>query len=282
MKKLLIVTDLDASFIDENYEYADAKEAVDQLMRLGFPLVFNSSKTLIECAALAAELNLNTPQIAENGGIISVPHDSELSSLCEPTSEEHWESQNNSKTLITGLSVEYILAEAHNAREENAYAFEGFSDWSYEELASKTGLTHDAANLAKQRHVSEPIIWSDTAERWENFQSLMQAKGIRTLRGGKFIHLMGPSDKADGLRVTKQLYEKKYPDTEWITVALGDSANDKSMLDSADIAVLIPHADGPKIQVDGNHVIHAKYPASKGWNDAVLTLLSTFNTDNTL
>jgi mannosyl-3-phosphoglycerate phosphatase len=275
MKKLLIITDLDASFIDENYEYSDALEAVEQLSHLGFPLVFNSSKTLIECAALAKELELSTPLIAENGGIIAVPHHSELSPLCKPSDELPWESQEKSTTLVTGLSREYILSEAHQAREENGYSFEGFSDWTHEELAAKTGLTQDAAILAKRRHVSEPILWEDTEERWEDFQSQMQAKGIRTLRGGKFIHLMGPSDKADGLRVTKQLYQQKYPETEWITVALGDSANDQSMLESADIAIVIPHPNGAQIQVNNTHVIHAKYPASKGWNDSILKLLST-------
>ena len=278
MKKLLIITDLDASFIDENYEYTDALEAVGQLSKLGFPLVFNSSKTLIECAALAKELQLTTPLIAENGGIIAVPHDSELSPLsplCQPSAQLAWEPKDESTTLITGLSREYILTAAHRAREENGYSFEGFSDWTHEELSIKTGLSHDAAKLAMQRHVSEPILWKDTAERWEDFQSQMQVKGIRTLQGGKFIHLMGPSDKADGLRVTKQLYEKKYPETQWVTVALGDSANDQSMLESADIAIVIPHANGAQIQVNSTDTIHAKYPASKGWNDSILKLLST-------
>ena len=275
MKKLLIITDLDASFIDESYAYTEALEAVEQITDLGFPLVFNSSKTLIECSSLADELKLTTPQIAENGGIIAVPHDSELSSLCETSDTEKWESHEGAKTLITGLSREFILKEAHQAREEHGYAFEGFSDWTAEELSSKTGLALTAAELAKQRHVSEPIIWSDTQERWEDFQSQMQAKGIRTLRGGKFIHLMGPSDKADGLRVTKQLYQKKYPDTKWVTVALGDSANDQSMIEAADVGIVIPHADGLHIEPSGKHIIHARYPASKGWNDSMLHLLST-------
>ncbi|MBT8044336.1 MAG: HAD hydrolase family protein [Verrucomicrobiae bacterium] len=275
MKKLLIITDVDASFIDENYEYTEALEAVQQLAQLDFPLVFNSSKTLIECADLAKELQLTTPRIAENGGIISVPHDSELSGLCKPSSTEAWEPQQQSMTLVTGLSGEFILNEAHQARDQHGYAFEGFSDWSCEELSKITGLTHDAAKSAKQRHVSEPILWNDTSERWVDFQSQMQAKGIRTLRGGQFIHLMGPSDKSCGLRVVRRLYKKKYPHEDWITVAIGDSANDKSMLESADIGILIPHADGPQIKVSGDHVIHAKYPSSRGWNDAMLHLLST-------
>lgn len=276
MNKLLIVTDLDASFIDENYQFTDALEALEQLSRLGFPLVFNSSKTLDELRTLAQQLQLTTPLIAENGGIIAVPHDSELSALCESSQQQTWEHHEGYNSLITGLSREYILNQAHQAREKHGYAFEGFSDWSDEEVSNKTGLSLADARMAKQRHVSEPILWQDTASHWDIFSSLMLSKGIRSLRGGRFIHLMGPPDKADGLEVTRQLYEKRFPETQWTTVAIGDSANDKSMLESADIAIVIPHPNGIQIQISATHVTYAKYPASKGWNDSLLNLLSTY------
>ncbi|MEC8209166.1 MAG: mannosyl-3-phosphoglycerate phosphatase, partial [Verrucomicrobiota bacterium] len=55
--------------------------------------------------------------------------------------------------------------------------------------------------------------------------------------------------------------------------ALGDSANDTAMLEAADIAVVIPHADGAHISPKAPRVIHASFPASKGWNAAILLLL---------
>jgi len=275
MKKLIIITDLDASLIDENYQFTDALEAIYQLSTLGFPLILNSSKTLIEMQYLAQELQLTTPLIAENGGIIAVPHRSELSALCKPSAQQAWEHYEEYNTLITGLPREYILSQAHKAREEYGYAFEGFRDWSDEEVSQKTGLTPAAAHRAKQRHVSEPILWQDTDDRWESFSSSMLSKGIRTLRGGKFIHLMGAADKADGLNVTRQLYEKQFPETQWTTVALGDSANDQSMLEAADIGIVIPHTQGIQLHITAPHVTHAKHPASKGWNDAILNLIST-------
>ncbi|MFK7910868.1 MAG: HAD-IIB family hydrolase [Akkermansiaceae bacterium] len=275
MKKLLIVTDLDASFIDENYQFSEALEAVEKMKALGFPLVFNSSKTLAELKSLAEELQLTTPLIAENGGIIAVPLDSEVSELCELSEQQAWKTQGEYKTLITGLSREYILEQAHQAREEHGYAFEGFDDWSDEELSAKTGLSLSEASMAKQRDVSEPILWQDSEERWETFSSFLKSKGIRALRGGRFIHLMGYADKADGLNVTRRLYENRFPEAQWISVAIGDSANDQSMLESADIAIVIPHSDGFKIQVQAPQVIQAKHPASKGWNDAVLDLISS-------
>lgn len=277
MKKLLIVTDLDASFIDENYQYSEAQEAIDTLKKLGFPLVFNSSKTLVECESLANELELDTPRIAENGGIIAVPKSSEVSSVCTPSDEHDWKDEGHYQTLITGLSRDFILRQAHKARKEHGYDFTGFDDWSPEELSEITGLTNDDAILAKQRHVSEPILWQDSNANWHQFSAQMEAKWIRTLKGGKFIHLMGPSDKADGLKVIKQIYEARYPEVDWITVALGDSDNDSEMLKNADKGILIPHADGPKIEIPEStpNITLAKYPASKGWNNAVLELIAS-------
>lgn len=275
MRKLMIVTDLDASFIDENYQYTDAMEAVEKLSELGFPLVFNSSKTLDEMQALAKELQLTTPLIAENGGIIAVPHDSELSLLCKPSGHQDWKHHEDYHTLNIGLSREYILKHAHAARDANNYDFCGFTDLSETEVSKLTGLAIPDARKAKLRYVTEPILWNDTAEHWEHFSALMQSMGIRALKGGQFIHLMGPSDKADGLQATRQLYEKGHPQIDWTTVALGDSPNDQSMLESADIAVIIPHKGGARLKVNSPNIIHAKYPASKGWNDAILNLIST-------
>ena len=272
MKKLLIVTDLDASFIDDNYQYSEATEAIRQLKAQGYPLVFNSSKTLLEIQSLAQELELTTPLIAENGGIVAVPEMSEVANYCEA---EGWQHESGYHTLITGLSLDYILKHAHTARTENDYLFSGFSDMTEQEISSITGLTQTEAYLAKQRHVSEPILWQDSDQRWEQFSSFLHSKGIRTLRGGRFIHLMGPADKADGLNVTHQLYQQCYPEIKWTTVALGDSANDQSMLEDADIAIAIPHSDGFHIDAKSKHIIQAQYPASRGWNDSILKLLST-------
>lgn len=272
MKKLLIITDLDASFIDDNYQYTEAADAIERLRALDYPLIFNSSKTLAEIQSLAKELDVTTPIIAENGGIIAVPHTSDLAPFCDSS---EWQSDEKYKTLITGLSRDYILTHAHSAHAEHGYLFTGFSDMLDKELSSITGLTKDEAHMAKQRNVSEPILWQDTPERWSTFCTFLESKGIRTLRGGRFIHLMGPADKADGLHATCALYQKCYPDIKWTSVALGDSANDQSMLEAADIGIIIPHADGVKVQASGTHISQAKYPASKGWNDSILKLLTT-------
>ncbi len=276
MKKLLIVTDLDATFIDDDYQYADAIEALLLLSARGYPLVFNSSKTFSELKDLADQLKLHTPIIAENGGIIAVPDSFSLPEPSIDSKHHRWERRDGYQTLVTGLSREVILQHAHAARTEQAYLFAGFNDWSDAEVAARTGLSQAEASMANQRHVSEPIIWQDTEQRWNDFHAAMQSQGIRALRGGRFIHLMGQADKADGLRAVQELYSQKEPETQWTTVALGDSPNDQAMLEAADIPVVIPHSEGPRLQVGTRHVMYADYPASKGWNDAMLRILSSF------
>jgi mannosyl-3-phosphoglycerate phosphatase len=87
---------------------------------------------------------------------------------------------------------------------------------------------------------------------------------------------MGTVDKADGLRSALNHYRVKEPATEWIVVALGDSANDVEMLEAAHIAVVVPHADGPHIFPKAPKILHAPFPASRGWNDAIFSILNDF------
>ena len=74
-KKLLVVTDLDGTFLDHRYNWDEAKPAVARLRELGLPLVLNSSKTVAEMEDLAMELGLQSPLVAENGGLLAIPND---------------------------------------------------------------------------------------------------------------------------------------------------------------------------------------------------------------
>lgn len=259
-KKLLFVTDLDASFLNHDYTWAEAEPAVEQLKDLGCPLVLNSSKTVAEMEALAKELELDSPIVAENGGLLAIRGE-----WAGDYSIEH-----------TGISRHEILDAAHRLRAQFGYRFEGFADWSDQEVAERTGLSIPEAQRAHARMATEPLVWNDTEPNRNSFMEELSGKGIRMLRGGRFWHLMGTVDKADGLNSALQYYRQKEPNVDWTVAALGDSSNDLKMLEAADIAVVIPHADGPHITPDAPRTIVAAAPASKGWNDSVLSLLNEF------
>lgn len=259
-RKLLFVTDLDATFLDHSYSWAQAAPAILRLRKLGLPLVLNSSKTLAEMEDLAKQLDLDSPIVAENGGLLAIRK----------------ERPGDYQVEINGMARSEILLAAHDLRRQMGYQFAGFADWSDQELAERTGLSMPQAQRSRSRLATEPISWNDTESHRFAFAEALATKGIRMLRGGRFWHLMGDADKADGSAAALKFYQDREPDVEWIVVALGDSANDTAMLEAADIAVVIPHADGPHITPNAPHVVHAPFPTSKGWNAAVLTLLDQY------
>ena len=259
-KKFLVVTDLDSTLLDNKYNCDESKPALWYLRDLGMPLVLNSSKTIAEMENLAIHLGLHSPLVAENGGLLAVPN----------------ERTGNYSVQIKGLSRKEILETAHNLRSQEGYKFEGFADWSDQELSKQSGLSISQCKLSRARLTTEPISWNDTELLRLEFADKLGAQGIRMLRGGRFWLLMGATDKADGVAFALEYYQKNEPDTDWLIIALGDSANDTAMLESADIAVVLPHADGEHIFPKAPRVVHASFPASKGWNAAIISLLDEY------
>jgi mannosyl-3-phosphoglycerate phosphatase len=260
-KKFLVVTDLDATFLDHSYSWDEAKPAMARLRELGLPLVLNSSKTVAEMEDLATELGLQSPLVAENGGLLAIPNDR----------------TGDYSVQIKGLPRKEILEVAHGLRSQMGYKFEGFADWSDQDLAERSGLSIIQSQRSLARLATEPFSWEDSESLRLEFADQLSIRGIRMLRGGRFWHLMGASDKADGSASVLKYYQELEPDTEWQVIALGDSANDTAMLEAADIAVVIPHSDGAHISPKAPRVVHAPFPATKGWNAAILSLLDEYH-----
>jgi mannosyl-3-phosphoglycerate phosphatase len=84
---------------------------------------------------------------------------------------------------------------------------------------------------------------------------------------------MGHSSKALALDAMRSLF---YPhsDTPTTVIALGDSENDRGMLQIADIAVVIRRHDGTHLDCTGaRQTIYTQQAGPQGWNQAVLEIL---------
>ena len=259
---LLVVTDLDASLLDEQYSWDAAHASLSQLKKHQFPVIFNSSKTLAEMIPLSRkmqkQLNVEaSPIVAENGGLIAYPTDDKY------------------VISVSSVDLEVILDLAHELRKRNDYQFIGFSDMSAAQISQLTGLNSKAAAQAKNRNATEPILWQDSDENFEAFKKPLEASGIRVVRGGHFIHLMGQADKADALQKLKSFYQKQFPEQHWLAVALGDSPNDEAMLNAADFGVLIPNKKNAAFPVKAAHSIQSTYHGPKGWQEAIQNLFQS-------
>lgn len=259
----IVFTDLDATLLDhETYSYDAAQPMLDFLIAQEIPLVFVTSKTAPEVEALQEQIGLCAPFIVENGGAVFIPRCCDR--LFKATHEADYD-------VIT-LGQEYNACIRMLDALKSEFELRGFSEMSPGEVAELTGLETAAAEMAMQRHCSEPFLL-DHPETLEALQRSAAARGFSVTRGGRFYHLIG--EKQSKGNAVRTLLERAESATgiHFRSIALGDSENDFSMLQSVDTPVLIPRADGSYASLELPGLIKAPFPGPKGWNAVLKELL---------
>lgn len=265
MKKLLVFTDLDGTLLDHlSYDYAPARPAIAQLQAQGHPLILNSSKTQAEQTALRAELGNTAPFVVENGAAIA----------CPPETPGHTGTAAAPTLHVLAAAYDEIRAVLQRLRQDRGYRFRGFGDLAAAAIAELTGLSQTAAVAAKQRNGSEPLLWEDSEAARQDFIAQVEASGLQVTQGGRFLHVMGKTDKGAGVRWLSAQYRRAFPQVDWQVVALGDSPNDVPMLQAADVGVLIANPHRTAFPVPGvSHLLRPDAPGPTGWAAAIAQLL---------
>lgn len=266
---ILIISDLDGSLLNHHdYAYSDAAEALNIIWENKIPLILNSSKTIAEMLSIRNQLHNEHPFIVENGACLMLPEHS-FAAQCKELISENGYLQKSFSTPIQDF-----LPRLKQLRNQFNVRFRGFSEMHCEEVMQLTGLDESAAQKAKQRLYSEPILWQDSAAAWEAFSYQLNKQHLSYLQGGRFISISSGVNK--GLAVTwlKQLYLNLHGQ-EPIIIALGDSENDIAMLELADYPVLIksPVKETP-VPTSLTRLIRTQQAGSAGWNTAVLSILN--------
>ncbi len=270
MKKLLVFTDLDGTLLDHNnYGWKAALPAINQLKSLGFPLILNSSKTSTEIKQLRQALGNNDPFICENGAVVYF--NETLLESDEDTME----------TFYFARPYAYIKEVLAEIRAKYNFDMFGFDDIDLKTLMDLTELDKQSAQASKQREASEPIVWNDTDTSLDNFTKLLNDKDLTLTKGGRFHHVISPVSKGDSIKWLIKKYQNLEPETQWLTIGLGDSFNDVSMFEQVDYPILIrnPHGKRPDI----NHIpklIESDKPGPEGWNVEILNLINTIQEMN--
>lgn len=255
----LIFTDLDGTLLDHNnYTFDEALPALDRINQYQIPLILNSSKTQSEINTIRKDLQNTYPFVVENGAAVIIPRGI-FTEYTAPVSE-----------VLLGASRTDILQFIHQLRDQKGYVFKGFADFTLEEIMAETGLSEQQAEQAKERSGSEPIKWQDSGKNLLLFKKLVEQQGLKLLRGGRFLHVMGQTDKAQAMSFLVELYRKQYQH-DFTTIALGDSQNDQLMLERVDIAGIIRPAYGEPLQLKqtGNTVLKSTMPGPKGWQEVM-------------
>ncbi|MPY89292.1 MAG: hypothetical protein GEU99_15365 [Luteitalea sp.] len=314
MTDLIIFTDLDGCLLDDaTYQWDAAAPALHALRRARIPLVLASSKTGAEMVPLAHDLGLADRRrlrealIVENGGGVLMPHD------WAPQPVPSVVRTNDGWMVALGAPVPVLRDTLAEITRECGTATRGFSVMTDEEITALTGLNAEAVGLARQREFDEPFVLGDGRglldTETQPFEAavtcLRQAaeeRGCRITRGGRFLHLTSNTDKGQAASLVLRWYAGKrclekgdrplfaphrpakrglspfsrQPFPHLLSVALGDSPNDLSLLRLVDQPIIVPRPNGqphPELRDALPHATIAPHPGPAGWNHAVRDLL---------
>jgi len=258
----LIVTDLDGTLLDDRYPSGKAGAAIDAVSTAhpDARVALASSKTPAEMIDLAEHCRSDPILIFENGtGMLWREH-----VLCRPGSEKigDWELERFGKPYAEVLSALTRL------RSNAGYAFRGFSDMTPCEVASRTGLSHSAAEKARRRVGTEPIVWEGDAESFAEFTAALADLDLKVVSGGRFHHVGSHLSKGQALGRLWRLLRFQFG-IHARTIACGDAPNDLDMLERADHAIVFPTSDGEYLRVENPRTTHAESTGPRAWPDAV-------------
>ena len=260
---ILVFSDLDGTLLDhKSYSFEPARPALDLLEAHGIPLILASSKTEAEMRPIARAIGIDNPMIVENGAGIVFP---EADAVANDNGPDDYQSL---RAMIKGLTSSLDGL------------FQGFGDWSVDEVCARTGLDPQAAMLAKKRRFSEPGLFTGNAEQKALFEAELDQKNFMAAQGGRFFTIMPKTSKAARMTEIVSLYADLYGPAI-TTIALGDAPNDLAMLETAHHGVIIAnraHKPLPVTQRERQgHILRSEKTGPEGWNEMIWQLVGAAN-----
>ncbi len=252
MNQIVIFSDLDGTLLDEaTYSCAAAEDALEQCRERGIPVIAATSKTFSETRIAVVETALDPRFIFENGGGICLGED-EIISL----GRDYRKIREVFETLKTTFDVR------------------GFGDMTPAEIAGLTGLSLAQAVLAAQRMFSEPFLAEGCDQ--DELRAAVADEGLTIQQGNRFLHLLDREQtKGAAVRKLKEVMGADAPGSV-ISIGVGDSPNDFSMLKEVDFPVFVGHPDMLDVSAGlPKELIVPRVTGPAGWAEGVLAVIGS-------
>ena len=264
----LIVTDLDGTLLDDEYLNAKASAAIDTISACygDARVALASSKTPAEMIDLVRHCESDPVLIFENGSGIAWRE----ATLCRPGRQR----LGGFEVDCFGTPYPEVLGALRSMRFRDDFRFRGFSDMTPDEVAERTGLSHSAAEKARHRLASEPIVWEGTDAELARFRSALEAQGLSLVLGGRFHHVGSHMNKSRAVGKLWRLLRFQFG-IHARTIACGDAPNDLEMMERADHAIVFPQREGGYLNPDNPNTSRAPVAGPGAWLEAVRGLLDT-------
>ena len=251
--KYWIVTDLDGTLMDENYDISPARKTLKLLSNLNIPVIPCTSKTASEVRYFRKENGLSDPFIVENGAAVY--------GYNEHNSSE-WE-------LILGKSYKDLRIILFKISKIVNFKLTPLNDLNHSQIFDLTGLSDQGIKRALDRKWSVPFL-NPPDEIFEKIKLVCHSYNVHIFKGNRMSHLLSnESHKGEAVNKLKIYLQNK----DVNIIALGDSQNDLPLLEYADISIVIPGLNGPnKYLMNGinqGSFILANAPHAQGWSNSI-------------
>ncbi len=230
-----------------DYRFEVTLPLIDQIRSMGAPLVLSTSKTLTEVRQWQNRLGIDDPFIVENGSAVVFPDEREE---------------------VLGVH----LSELESFLEDYSDSITSLVSCSRDEAVKLTGLAPEEAAQAQDRQYSIPFKLHQP-ELETTIRAEASARNLRIIKGGRFLHLQGNCDKAQAAAIVRRRYVSEEGGV-WLAIALGDNDNDRTMLESADIAVVVRTDQGHQLELSNRRTIYTTKTAPEGWCEGMTRALA--------
>ncbi len=260
-----VFTDIDGTFLNHNnYSYGSLKNFI-QRIKNSVHIIFNTSKTFNEILNIQKQLDIDFPFIAENGACIFF-REGYLNE--NALNKKFFKYENFLVYKLTKLEPKLLIEKLHSIR--NKYNFSFLSELNDKQILKITNLKSKDLKNVKKRLFTNPIYWEDSKEKILEFKSELNLikKNFHLLEGGRFLHISDNYNKGIALNEFLSIIEKSLP-SNFITVSIGDSENDLSMLESTDYSCIVK-GEKKKISLKKkNNIYYSETKAPEGWQESM-------------
>ena len=263
-KNIIIFSDIDGSFMNhENYSFDELKLFVARISKI-CKIIFVSSKTYEEIIKLKKKLKISFPFIVENGACIFFPKKDlniKRSKINFIEIGDHI-----GYKISRFVSKDYKLKLNFLKKE---FSFKFFSEINIENAKKITNLNSSSLLDSKKRMFTDPIFWQDKENKILDFQSRLKDLKLETSIGGRFIHVSDNFNKGKSVNRFLDIIKSSCNQNP-LTISVGDSHNDLSMLETTDYSCVVKNAKKKNLILKkSKNKYYSKHFAPEGWKESL-------------
>lgn len=256
--RVIFISDLDGTLLSQSdFRFDEIKDAILELLTRGINLIPASSKTKTEIESFCQSLGVELPFICENGAALVNGH-----LLRRKNDQKHI----GADPKILGLDQAVLLTTWRNVIptkfQQNCVFLDDMENASQQAIL---GLAGEALAQAMDRSHTALFIFQGTTAEFDELREQAARAELMLQCGGRVCSLSALHDKASYHQWIRKIVADE--DSVSLLVGFGDAQNDISMLQSCDIACIIPRPNCQPLILPKppSMLVQTKAVAPLGW-----------------